>query len=163
MMEELNYIRLEQPGNRDWDEVGEMFVRMYARMDEMGLMLPLIPGGMEKWLKTAQNTAGRFGLVILAKKGEKAVGFAHGMIKYLPDYLGGFAVGSITHVYVDENSAGSGIGSTLVNLLEDWFREKKVHSVELQVIKGNPAAKKFWEKLGYLEELQQYRKTSDKW
>jgi len=45
--------------------------------------------------------------------------------------------------------------------LEDWFVTKKVHSIELQVITGNPLAKEFWKKLGYLEELQQYRKTWD--
>jgi ribosomal protein S18 acetylase RimI-like enzyme len=163
MMENLNYIRLEQPENKDWEAVGELFSQMYARMDEMGLMLPLSPGGIEKWLKTAKNTAGKFGMVILAKKGEKAVGFAHGMIKFLPDYLGGSAVGSITHVYVGDDYARSGVGRAMVNLLEDWFREKKVHSVELQVITGNPAAKEFWKNLGYLEELQQYRKTSDQW
>ena len=163
MMEVLNYTRLDRPDGKDWDAVGELFTRMYARMDEMGLMLPLIPGGTEKWMKTAQNTAGRYGMVILAKKGESVVGFAHGMLKFLPDYLGGFAIGSITHVYVEDDSRRSGIGKALVNMLEDWFREKKTHSIELQVITGNPAAKEFWKKLGYLEELQQYRKTSDQW
>jgi ribosomal protein S18 acetylase RimI-like enzyme len=114
-------------------------------------------------MKTAQNTAGRYSMVILAKKGESVVGFAHGMLKFLPDYLGGFAIGSITHVYVEDDSRRSGIGKALVNMLEDWFREKKTHSIELQVITGNPAAREFWKKLGYLEELQQYRKTSDQW
>lgn len=161
MTEDLNYIRLEQPDNKDWDAVGKLFAQMYARMDEMGIILPLIPGGTEKWLKTAQNTAGKYGMVILAKKGETVIGFAHGMIKFLPDYLGGNTVGSITHVYVDDKSARSGIGNAMVNLLEDWFRMKKVHSVELQVITGNLAAKEFWKKLGYLEELQQYRKIWD--
>jgi ribosomal protein S18 acetylase RimI-like enzyme len=45
--------------------------------------------------------------------------------------------------------------------LQDWFRMKKVHSVELQVISGNPEAKEFWKKLGFVEELQQYRKYCD--
>jgi len=162
-MEGLNYIRLEKPDDKDWDAVRELFTRMYSRMDEMGLMLPLIPGGTEKWIKTAQNTAGKYGMVILAKKGESVIGFAHGMLKFLPDYLGGFAVGSITHVFVGDDYRRSGIAMAMVNLLEDWFRAKKVHSIELQVITGNPAAKEFWKKLGYLEELQQYRKTSDQW
>jgi ribosomal protein S18 acetylase RimI-like enzyme len=161
MMEELNYIRLDKPDDTDWNAVAELFTRMYARMDEMGLILPLSPDGTEKWLKTARNTAGKYGIVILAKEGERAIGFAHGMIKFLPDYLGGFAVGSITHVYVDDDSSRSGIGKALVNILEDWFRMKKVHSVELQVISGNPVAQEFWKKLGYREELQQYRKTWD--
>lgn len=162
-MEEIKYIELDDSNNADWDAVRELFTRMYSRMDDLGLMLPLAPVGAEKWLKTARNTAGNFGLVILAKEGGKSVGFAHGMIKFLPDYLGGFAAGAITHVYVDDHSRQSGIGKAMVKLLEDWFRKKKVHSIELQVITGNPAAKEFWKKLGYLEELQQYRKTGDQW
>lgn len=162
-MEEIKYIKLDDSDNADWDAIRELFTRMYSRMDELGLMLPLVPGGTDKWLKTARNTAGKFGLAILAKEGEKTVGFAHGMIKFLPDYLGGFAVGSISHVFVDDHSRQSGIGKAMVKLLEEWFRMKKVHSIELQVIIGNPAAKEFWKKLGYLEELQQYRKTADQW
>ncbi|MCK9398975.1 MAG: GNAT family N-acetyltransferase [Bacteroidales bacterium] len=161
MMREYDYIKLDQPEDPDWIVVGELFTRMYSRMDEIGLLLPLSADGTEKWLKTVRNTSGKYGLVILVKDWGKAVGFAHGMVKFLPDYLGGFAVGSITHVYVDDDSRRSGIGKVLVNLLEDWFLTKKVHSIELQVITGNPLAKEFWKKLGYLEELQQYRKTWD--
>jgi len=160
-MREYDYIKLDQPEDPDWIVVGELFTRMYSRMDEIGLLLPLSADGTEKWLKTVRNTSGKYGLVILVKDWGKAVGFAHGMVKFLPDYLGGFAVGSITHVYVDDDSRRSGIGKVLVNLLEDWFVTKKVHSIELQVITGNPLAKEFWKKLGYLEELQQYRKTWD--
>lgn len=161
-MREYDYIKLDQPEDPDWIVVGELFTRMYSRMDEIGLLLPLSADGTEKWLKTVRNTSGKYGLVILVKDWGKAVGFAHGMVKFLPDYLGGFAVGSITHVYVDDDSRRSGIGKALVNQLEDWFLTKKVHSIELQVITGNPLAKEFWKKLGYKEELIQYRKTLDK-
>jgi len=161
-MKELNYIFLDQPEQPDWNAVAELFTRMYTRMDEMGLLLPLSADGTEKWLKTARNTSGKYGLVILAKEEDKAVGFAHCLIKFLPDYLGGFAVGSITHVYVDNDARRSGIGKTLVKLLEEWFRMKKVHSIELQVIAGNPVAKEFWKSLGYEEELLQYRKTNQR-
>lgn len=161
-MREYGYIKLDQPEDPDWIVVGELFTRMYSRMDEIGLLLPLSADGTEKWLKTVRNTSGKYGLVILVKDWGKAVGFAHGMVKFLPDYLGGFAVGSITHVYVDDDSRRSGIGKALVNQLEDWFLTKKVHSIELQVITGNPLAKEFWKKLGYKEELIQYRKTLDK-
>jgi ribosomal protein S18 acetylase RimI-like enzyme len=159
-MEEIIYINLINSDDSEWNEVKELFARMYAQMGEMGLMVPLVPGGADKWLKMARNTAGKFGIVILAKKGEKAIGFAHGMITFLPDYIGGFAVGSITHVFVEDEFSRSGIGKSMVKILEDWFLAKKVHSVELEVISGNLGAKEFWKKLGYLEELQQYRKIT---
>lgn len=159
-MGKIDYILLDRADHPDWKEVAELFTRMYATMDEMGLMLPLAEGGTVKWMKTAQNTSGKFGIALLAKNGLLNVGFAHGMIKFLPDYLGGFAVGSITHVYVDENARMMGIGRKLTESLENWFRMKKVHSIELQVITGNPAAQEFWKALGYEEELLQFRKTN---
>jgi ribosomal protein S18 acetylase RimI-like enzyme len=160
MKEELSYKKLELPEDPDWDAVEKLFLRMYEKMEEQGLMLPLGDDGAVKWLRTTKNTSGKYGLLILAKEGEKAIGFAHGLVKFLPDYLGGFSVGSITHIYVDEHSRRSGIGKALVNQLEVWFREKKVHSVELQVISGNPVGKEFWKSLGYQEELCQHRKCA---
>jgi len=161
-MEEIRYIRLDDSNDAEWKAVKELFAGMYARMGEMGLMVPLAPDGADKWLRMARNTAGKFGIVILANKGEKAIGFAHGMITFLPDYIGGFPVGTITHVFVEDEFSRSGIGKTMVNILESWFLAKKVHSIELEVISGNLAAKEFWKKIGYLEELLQYRKLLDR-
>jgi ribosomal protein S18 acetylase RimI-like enzyme len=159
-MMDFECIWLDSSDHPAWDAVELMFERMYESMEQMGLMLPLAENGAGKWIKSVQNTSGKFGIVVLAKAGPTAVGFAHGMIKFLPDYLGGYPVGSITHVFVDETHRRSGVGQELVNELKEWFRMKKVHSIELQVITGNPAAKAFWEKLGYGQELIQFRKLS---
>jgi GNAT superfamily N-acetyltransferase len=161
-MIEIECIYLDSTDHPSWDEVEQMIGRMYESMDQMGLILPLAEEGAKKWVRTAQNTSGKFGIVVLAKVGDRAIGFAHGMLKFLPDYLGGYPVGTITHVFVDPDVRRGGIGRELVNELEEWFRMKKVHSVELQVITGNPAAKEFWKRLGYAEELIQFRKTSQR-
>ena len=159
-MPKIDYIRLDRADHPEWDQVEALFLKMYSAMVAMDLMVPLAENGSGKWLKVAKNTAGKFGIVILAKNNDKAVGFAHGMIKFLPDYLGGFPVGMITHVYVNEEARRSGTGKEMVHNLEEWFNLKNVHSIELQVISGNPSAREFWEKLGYKEELLQYRKMS---
>ena len=161
-MGKIEYILLDSDYHFGWYDVAELFTRMYATMDEMGLMVPLAEGGTAKWLKTAQNTSGKFGIVILARDEGQSVGFAHGMLKFLPDYLGGHSVGTITHVYVEENERRSGVGRQLVHELEEWFRVKRVYSIELQVISGNPLAQEFWKDLGYREELMQYRKNCER-
>jgi GNAT superfamily N-acetyltransferase len=88
---------------------------------------------------------------------EKVVAFAHGGLKFLPDYLGGQKTGVVTHIFVKASYRHRHIGHQLLSLLEGWFKEKKVHSIELQVIAGNDA-REFWEKSGYSLELYQYRK-----
>lgn len=159
-MMEVECIYLDTTDHPAWDEVELLFGRMYEDMEQMGLMIPLAENGAGKWIKTVQNTSGKYGIVVLAKINDKAVGFAHGMIKFLPDYLGGYPVGSITHVFIDEAHRKRGIGRELVNELEEWFRMKKVDSIELQVVTGNPVAKDFWASLGYGQELIQFRKQA---
>lgn len=157
-LNKIDYIILDKNEHPEWESVCILFVRMYEAMDQMGLMMPLVEGGAEKWLKTVKNTSGKFGIVILALSENKPVGFAQGMIRFLPDYLGGYPVGLISHVFVDEKYRREGTGRELVQKLENWLIMKHVHSIELQVIGGNPGAAEFWKRLGYDLELIQYRK-----
>ena len=160
-MDDLIVITLSDGDEPEWGQVESLFRKMYHFMYERGLMLPLESSGSVKWLSAARNTSGKFGKVVVAKSGDNVVAFAHGMVKFLPDYLGGQAVGIITHIFVDQAYRDRQLGVKLVRILEDWFRQKKVHSVELQVISGNPDAMGFWVNLGYAEELRQFRKVLD--
>lgn len=157
-MDEILFISLTEESQEEWVQVESLFREMYNLMREMGMMLPLESGGAAKWLTAARNTAGKFGKVVVAKRNGKVIGFAHGMIKFLPDYLGGQPIGFITHIFVDKDCRHLDIGTRLVSILEEWFRLKRVHSIELQVISGNPEAMAFWKNLGYTEELRQFRK-----
>ena len=74
-MEKVDYIMLDQPDLPEWSYINGLFDRMYSLMDEMGLMLPLSENGTEQWIKTAKNTSGKYGLVILVKVDDKAAGF----------------------------------------------------------------------------------------
>jgi GNAT superfamily N-acetyltransferase len=156
-MNEIHIIPLHNPFDERWIAVECLFSEMYSEMDDMGLQLPLVPGGAAKWVSMARNTTGKFGLVALAMTGDRVAGFAHGQVRFLPDYLGGYPIGAVTHVFVERDLRKLGIARQLVEVLEKWLSERKVHSVELQVISGNPASS-FWSKLGYQPELSQYRK-----
>lgn len=159
-METVDYILLDYANHPGWDAIPDLLAAMYDRMNEMGLMIPLAEGGLDMWLRSAKNTAGKFGIVIIAKRDEMPVGFAHGLLKFMPDYLGNHAVGMVTHVFVTDLARHEGIGKELARRLEEWFRQKNVHSIELQVIPGNKEGMGFWESLGYKEELIQYRKIN---
>jgi GNAT superfamily N-acetyltransferase len=139
------------------DSVRPLFSEMYRGMRAQGLMLSLSDDGADKWAEGMHSTLGRFAILAVAEEEGKLIGFAHGALKFLPDYLGSYRTGVITHVFVRPSHRRQDVGSKLVVMLEEWFEEKKVHSVELQVISGNPA-KDFWEKAGYIQELVQYRK-----
>ena len=157
-MDDIKILVLEDGDEPEWIQVESLFRKMYDHMMALGLMLPLDRDGSMKWIDTARNIAGKFGKVIIAKSGDRVIAFAQGMVKFLPDYLGGHPVGVVTHVFVDQEYRSRQLGRSLVMNLEEWFRLKNVHSIELQVISGNTDAIAFWSGLGYEEELRQFRK-----
>jgi GNAT superfamily N-acetyltransferase len=156
-MDNLHFKFVVDPTDPALDRIRPLFSEMYRGMRAQGLMLPLSDDGADKWVNGLHSTLGRFAILAIVEQEGKLIGFAHGALKFLPDYLDNYRTGVITHVFVRPSHRGQQIGSKLVVMLEEWFELKKVHSVELQVITDNPA-KDFWEKAGYIQELVQYRK-----
>ncbi len=161
-MDKIQIISINNPENPYLKQVQFLFTEMYEYMDERGLMLPLAENGAELWMDTVRNTLGKFGLLCVAVDKETVQGFAHGALKFGPDYLGNPKIGVVTHIFVRDSLRQAGIGAEMLRNLEKWFAEKNVHSIELQVVSGNDYAMEFWEKMGYEKELFQYRKFSVK-
>lgn len=144
------------------DQIEILFAELYDYMANTGLLMPLIPHGEKLWRKSIEKLiGGRFGTLLAAVTGETVVGFAHGAIKFSPDYMGGLKVGYITQIFVSPEYRAKMIGKKLVEALEEWFKSKGVHSYELQVLCGNNNGMRFWESLGYKKELLQMRKMLD--
>ncbi len=160
----MDNTRIEQltrshPG---WEAVERMFGEMYEGMARQGLRLPLAVGGAERWRKGIAPGLGRFVVVVAAVAVEDGVetviGFGHGVLRLSPDYQGSRKVGLIAHLYVSPEARQRNVGRKLVAALESWFYERKVHSIELQVLCRNQVAIAFWRKLGFGDELLQMRK-----
>lgn len=144
------------------DQIETLFAELYDYMANTGLLMPLIPHGEKLWRKSIEKLiGGRFGILLAAVTGEKVVGFAHGTIKFSPDYMGGLKTGYITQIFILPEHRTKRVGKKLVETLEEWFRNKGVHSYELQVLCGNTKGIGFWENLGYKKELLQMRKLPD--
>jgi ribosomal protein S18 acetylase RimI-like enzyme len=139
--------------------VSPLFEKMYAEMSGMGLTVGLVEDGAGKWIKGIEKTLGRMSYLVAAKENNNTLGFAHGSLRFMPDYLGGFLTGNITHIYVLENHRGEGIAGALLKELENWFLEKKVASIDLEVVPSNEEAKRFWLSKGYVTEFTRYRKV----
>jgi len=153
---------ISQASDPATNRVEEMFHDMYLYMNKHGLKLKLAEGGERKWLDGILKGLGRFGILLVASIDGEVVGFAHGGIRLAPDYLASKKLGVITHVFVEEEYRETGAGKQMVLMLESWFSQKEVDSVELQVLADNISGTAFWEKLGYLTELNQHRKAGSK-
>jgi ribosomal protein S18 acetylase RimI-like enzyme len=159
ILENKMQIKALKSGDRkELTEVTGLIREMYAEMSSQGLMMPLAERGAELWVESIAKTLGRVSYLLVASSAGQVRGFAHGALRFLPDYLGGHLTGNITHIFVAPEERGSGMAAELLRSLEEWFISKKVHSIDLQVIPDNEGARKFWAKAGYPVELIQHRK-----
>lgn len=149
---------IKESSDASMEAIRTMFGEMYAYMREHGLKLDLAGNGAQKWVENVSKGLDRFNCIFLAEENGKPTGFAHGSLRLSPDYLGNKKLGVITHVFVRDEYRKQGVGKKLVLALENWFSEKQVHSVELQVLDMNKAGIAFWQELGYPPELMQCRK-----
>ncbi len=143
------------------EDVKRMFQSLYDA-EGPDQAIQLTEGGTEIWLQGVRKGLGRFGMICIASLDGNNVGFAHGSLRILPDFYGGQKIGYISHVFVDETARKKGVGEGLVRKLEQWFADKEVHSVELEVLTNNEAGTAFWERMGYPSELLQCRKMGNK-
>lgn len=138
--------------------ITELFEAMYREEAAYGSLAVLAPGGAALWLKGATAGLERFARLCVVEVDGRVVGFAHGAVRLLPDYIGGGAVGSVTHIYVDARARRLGAARILLNSLEEWFRARNVSRMELTVVSGNSAGRAFWTACGYEVALHQLYK-----
>lgn len=158
MQSDYNIRELTDKHDAAFENIESLFYEMYACMRKQGLILELADDGARKWIDGIRTGLGRFGSLFVCENEGKIIGFAHGSIILTPNYFGSKKIGVITHVHVQDRHRKMGAGRALVKALEKWFDGKEVFGIELQVLSGNIPAIKFWEKLGYQDELRQYRK-----
>jgi GNAT superfamily N-acetyltransferase len=146
------------PSHPLWSDLPTLFRRMYDDMGRHGLRLPLAVDGEALWVKNVAFGVGKYAIVVGARHDDRLIGFAHGTLKSIPDYLGAQRVGFVSHIYVAPEHRRGGTARGLYRAMDDWFRDRGVKSIELQVLVDNEAAIRFWTSLGYAPELVQLRK-----
>lgn len=157
---QVEHLTVASATEQDWQEIALLFEELHEYMDttEKGLKIELIPGGAEMWVDSLRLTLKRFGSLVVARNGAKLVGFGYGAVKLGPTHLGGVKVGSVEYFFLRKSCRGGGVGGEMIQYLQTWFSEQKVHSVELEVTAGNMLGQEFWKHQGFKEELIQYRK-----
>jgi GNAT superfamily N-acetyltransferase len=119
----------------------------------MRLQVP--PGAFQAWKESLTPVLGRFAQVTIAKLEVVPIGFLAGRIRALPPYFGKGQVGTITEVFVTDELRNRRIGRQMLEFATSWYRANGVQRLELQVLAGNPDAVRFYEGLGWKQELLQ--------
>lgn len=141
------------------NQLSILFKDYYSELKNNGVVLDLVNEGEKLWLEGLKKSLGKTSVLVLVENDGHLSGFAQGNLKLLPDYLGSLRIGVVSHFFVEENARGGSVAAEMYLEMQDWFMQKSVHSLELQVLNKNIVAEKFWLKMGFSHELLQMRKS----
>jgi ribosomal protein S18 acetylase RimI-like enzyme len=87
--------------------------------------------------------------VLVAVVDGKAIGYVLGVVVDLaPEMFAQEPSGFLADIYVDEEHRRSGVGTSLVRGLTEWFQQKNLRYFEWHAAAQNPAGIAFWRALG---------------
>jgi GNAT superfamily N-acetyltransferase len=139
-------------------EVWWEFMRFHANVNPLFTPAPDGRGKFAKHLE--EQVVAETSLLLVAESKKAIVGYGLAGMAERPPVLVERAYGMIDDVAVTEEKRGHGFGEALVRATEEWFRERGIHRVELQVVTGNDLASRFWTKMGYETYLEKrYREV----
>ncbi|MGE0882732.1 MAG: N-acetyltransferase family protein [Blastocatellales bacterium] len=139
----------------DLPRVENMWTALYQHQQQNGMLIQLPVNAFDLWVSSIKPLLGRFAWLFIIERNGELAGFLAGRVRSLPPYFGGAQVGFISEVYVSDDHRQQGLGERLVTTAMEFFSERGLTRVELQVIMNNPAARKLYQRLGWTEELVQ--------
>ena len=148
-------VKLRHATAADMDRIKPLWHDLYQHQFDHGMLLRLPEGAYEAWLKSIIPFLGRFASVVVAERNDEIIAFVAGRIRTLPPYFGSATIGAISEVFVSESQRGGRIGRRLLAFALEWFQSQQITRVELQVVAGNPQGIRFYQQLGWHQELIQ--------
>jgi len=140
------------------DQVEELFALHIEHLASVGQLVPMVDDAPHLWRAGVERSIGRIGTVTVAVVGDEAVGFCYGVIRALPDYLGGSKFATMPHFFVREDQRGLGVGRLLYRTFERWCADRGCTSIESYVAIGDERAARFWDGTGFVPEHTQIRR-----
>lgn len=144
------------------DKLEPMFYDYYKSMEDKGLLIPIHDNGGALWRKSIENGLGRTQYIVISLVDGVVAGLSWAYITLSPSYMGSKFIGVWNALYVAADYRSLGLSKMMFLETEKWFVEKKVHSFEAYSLMGNTHSMEGIKKMGFREELIQYRKMVPK-
>jgi ribosomal protein S18 acetylase RimI-like enzyme len=129
-------------------------MRHHAALDER---FRPAPDGEEHWENVLRDWIRDDDTRVLVADAEgQLVGYIIGMMRENPPVLLPPVYGLVSDICVDPAWRQRGIGRRLFEALKDWFTEKELSTVQLNVAHTNPVSQGFWRAVGcedYMDRL----------
>lgn len=157
-------IKIKQLSKNDdklvYDALKAQFQKLYEFMRSKGLVMQLADDGAQIWMNSIHTTLGKLSNIFLAYNGDTVIGFVAGIIRISPAYLGNVKIGYLSHLFIHKEYRRTGLGEKLSLQIEQWFKDKNVDIIEVEVIMNNTNSNNFFQKLGYKEDIIKLTKNA---
>lgn len=115
-----------------------------------------LPGFVEMVVEKALTNIEKYqGKIWFACDGEKVVGYIIGLIWEPTEEtnleIGPHKLGEVLQLYLEEEYRGKGIGTTLLQMMESYFKENKCDSIWIDVFAPNSTAHNLYKKCGFFD------------
>ena len=110
---------------------------------------------VRKWLR--KGFGKRSLKILIAKDGNKIIGYFTGHIEKPSPYVKPRKIGKIGQVFILEKYRGKGIGERIFRELVKWFKANKIKHIELSVDSRNKIGIAAWKKYGFFEYQKKMR------
>lgn len=150
----LNRLRLEFAGVDRVDEVRELWLELHRHHRAVVGTLPLVADEELSWqrrraLYVEQLSSGA-GFLVVAVDEDTVVGYALVCVEDGPDDT--FPVGDryaeLYSLSVAPERRGGGIGTQLLDFVDDELARRSIHDLKIAVMEGNTDARRLYERRG---------------
>lgn len=141
----------------DVDEITRLWCALQDDIAELEPRLRIAPTAGERFHEYYLDVIGKSSTAcFLAAVGSAAAGFVLGQIHERPTLAYGDC-GYVSDLYVSSQARLAGIGTALYVALRDWFHEREVTTIEVQIVRASTASQAFWRKMGFTDFLRTLR------
>jgi ribosomal protein S18 acetylase RimI-like enzyme len=160
--------RIELAGAERIDDVRELWLHLHHHHRSVAGSLPLVKDGELSWQRRRARYLTRLasgsGLLVLAREADAVVAYAFLFIEDGPDDtfpLGG-RYAELYSLSVEPRLRGRGIGTQLLDFVDRELASRSIGGLEVAVMSGNDAARRFYERRGLREaEVVMFRFVGD--
>lgn len=92
--------------------------------------------------------------VLVGESGGNVVAYCLATVASKPPVFEEKQYGAVFDLAVCESFRRQGIGEQLFTVVQNWFRQKNIHRIEIRVVLSNETSTAFWRKMGFSPYLE---------
>ncbi len=135
---------------RDFMYLKEIYLECVELHQKNGYFLKKLPDAPEIFLQYVEELMESADALVLVAAGDKGVmGYCISKVGEKPPVYADVRYGLIDNLAVAEEYQRKGVGEQLFQESVNWFKEKGLSRIELEVAVFNPKSVNFWKKMGF--------------